>query len=197
MLVFHDHKAAGDARGYGANASMSENKGGDKAGPFRISRPTPDIITSTRIRAPQSPIGDARRDGRQMPSRADIDPADIRDLLPNIVMIDIEAAVPDPLPAGGHKGGGIQPASISPARYLDELRWDDQRPLHPRLSRWSSRPGVPLYGIDVWPLGRRDDRGAARSSMLPLSSDGAVVDRCLSMEDFLFSQHQMRRHRTG
>lgn len=169
---------------------MSDNGGEHKAGQsFPDFAPTPEIITSNRIRRLvaywQSCCG-----GRQMPGRADIDPADILDLLPNVVMVDIEQPFRIRYRLVGTQVVDFNRLDFT-GRYLDELRWDT----HGRYTRAYQlvlELKAPIFGLDAWPLAG-EMTGRSEIAILPLSSDGAVVDRCLSMEDFLFSQHQITR----
>lgn len=169
---------------------MNENGGDYKAGQsFPDFAPTPEIITSDRIRRLLAYWQSCRGD-RPMPTRADIDPADIRDLLPNVVMVDVEQPFRIRYRLVGTRVVEFNRMDFT-GRYLDETRWD----LHGRYTRAYRLVcdiKAPAFGLDAWPLAG-EMTGRSEIAILPLSSDGDVVDRCLTMEDFMFSQHQMKR----
>lgn len=120
--------------------------------------------------------------GRPMPSRADIDPADIRHLLPAIALVDIE---PDPFRVRyrlvgtrlvqdvGHDFTGL---------YLDELRFDKPDELL-ALYRQAAVEKRPAFRSGTW---RRPDGviWGGETAILPLSDDGTHVTQCLAIEDF-------------
>lgn len=124
----------------------------------------------------------SRRAGRPMPSRADIDPADVRHLLPAIALVDIELApfrvryrvvgtrlVQDM----GHDFTGL---------YLDELRFDKPDELA-ALYRRAAEEKAATFRSGTW---RRPDGivWGFETAILPLSDDGSRVTQCLAIEDF-------------
>jgi hypothetical protein len=155
--------------------------------PFPDFAPHGDIITSDRIRRLVAYWTSCRRD-RPVPLRADIEPADIRDLLPNIVMVEIEDPFRVRYRLVGTKVVDFNRLDFT-GRYLDELRWDASG-RYTRAYRLLAEVCQPLYGIDAWPLARSMS-GRSEVVILPLSSDGRRIDRGLCMEDFLFSQHEL------
>ncbi len=124
----------------------------------------------------------SRRGGRAMPRRADIDPADIRHLLPAIALVDIE---PQPFRVRyrlvgtrlvqdmGHDFTGF---------YLDELRFDKPDELL-ALYRRAAAEKAPAFRSGTW---RRPDGivWGLETAILPLSDDDARVTQCLAIEDF-------------
>lgn len=70
------------------------------------------------------------------------------------------------------------------------MRWDTSG-RYTRAYQLLIKIRQPLYGVDTWPLAG-EMTGRSEIVIVPLSSDGDAVDRSLSMEDFMFSQHQMR-----
>lgn len=168
---------------------MSDSRGTYKAGQFFPDfAPTPDIITSDRIRRLVAYWTSRSIDGA-LPRRTDIEPADIRDLLPNVVMTDIEQPFRIRYRLVGTKVVDFNRLDFT-GRYLDDLRWDTEG-RYTRAYKLITEIKVPIYGTDAWPLAG-EMAGRSEIAILPLSSDGMIVDRCLSMEDFLFSQHQMK-----
>lgn len=159
------------------------------------SQPFPDFgpdmgdITSSRIRRLLS-YWNQKRGDRAMATRDDIDPGEIRDLLPNIVMVDIEVPFRVRYRLVGTRVADFNRIDFT-GRYLDDLHWDGLG-RYSRAYRYACDHGVPVYGIDSWPLAR-DHHGRSEIVIMPLSLDGKLVDRCIGLEDFLFSEHQLLR----
>ncbi|MBK8160188.1 MAG: PAS domain-containing protein [Rhodospirillaceae bacterium] len=149
--------------------------------------PSSEFITSDRIHRLEVYWESCRRD-RPTPLRTDIEPGDIADLLPNVVMAEIEDPFRVRYRLVGTKVVDFNRLDFT-GRYLDELRWDIGG-RYTRAYRLLAEACQPLYGIDAWPLAGAMS-GRSEVVMLPLSSDGHRIDRCLSLEDFLFSQHEL------
>lgn len=127
-----------------------------------------------------------KRQGRLLPSRADIDPNEIKDLLPQIILVRIE---PDPLRV---KYAVIGTASAEAAgfdytgRYLDELRFDSEIDTDwIEVYRELVAEKKPIAGICRF-------KTAAivrpyRVGTFPLSSDGVTVDGAISYEHLTLS----------
>lgn len=157
--------------------------------PFPEFDPSPDAITSPRIHRLLA-YWLEKRGNRPMPTRDDIDPGEIRDLLPNIVMVDIEVPFRVRYRLVGTRVADFNRIDFT-GRYLDDLRWDGLG-RYSRAYRYTCDHGVPVYGVDTWPLAR-DHSGRSEIGILPLSPDGKTVDRCIAIEDFLFPEHQLLR----
>jgi hypothetical protein len=155
--------------------------------PFPDFTSSPGIITSDRIRRLIA-YWDSRHHGRVLPRRADIDPAAIPDLLPNIVLTDIEEPFRIRYRLVGTRVVEFNQLDFT-GRYLDELRWDATGRFT-RAYRLIVEQRIPVYGIASWLLAG-EMTGRSEIAILPLSTDGTRVDRCLSVEDFLFSHHQI------
>ena len=126
-----------------------------------------------------------KRQGRLLPSRADIDPTEIKDLLPQIILVRIEH---DPLRV---KYAVIGTASAEAAgfdytgRYLDEVSYGDGRAAVEHLVEGYLRcveTGTPHHGVYEWPTvsGYRRQIGFGLFPLLV----GGVVGQCLSIEDY-------------
>lgn len=146
-----------------------------------------DMITSTRIPRLVDYWRGCCVDGR-VPLRADIDPGAIKDLLPNIVLTEIDAAYRVRYRLVGTRVVEFNKIDFTGA-YLDDMRWDVTE-RYSRAYRCVSETGLPHYGLDAWPLARSLS-GRSEIVMLPVTTDGTRVDRCLSMEDFLFSSQDL------
>lgn len=123
-----------------------------------------------------------RRAGRTMPSRADIDPADIRHLLPAVAIVDIEM---EPFRVRYRLVGTrlVQDKGRDyTGLYLDELRFDNPDELL-ALYRRAAEEKAPAFRTGTW---RRPDGNVLNfeTAILPLSDDDAHVTQCLAIEDF-------------
>lgn len=148
-----------------------------------------DGITSTRI---HRLLDYWRRKcaGHAMPTRDDIDPGDIRELLPNIVMVDIDMPFRVRYRLVGTRVADFNRIDFT-GHYLDALDWDS----HGRFTRayqYACDHRVPVFGFDCWPLSHEHD-GRSEIAIMPLTSDHRIVDRCIALEDFLFPEHQLLR----
>ena len=124
----------------------------------------------------------SRRNGRALPSRADINPADIRHLLPAIALVDIEA---DPFRVRYRLVGTRLVQDMGrdfTGYYLDELRFDKPDELL-ALYRRAVEEKAPTFRSGAW---RRPDGVIwdLETAILPLSEDGERVSQCLAIEDF-------------
>ena len=122
------------------------------------------------------------RGDRLMPRRADIDPADIPHLLPNIYLVDIEHA---PFRVR-YRVVGTEVARIVGEdfshRWLDETGWGEasialNRLLYERVAE--SR--APLFGLSVVLWQGQPDH-VFQWALFPLGT-GQTVTHCLSLDD--------------
>ena len=126
---------------------------------------------------------ESKQRGRVMPARADIDPSEIKPLLPYLIIADLSA---DPLRVRFRLAGtkvceafGFNVAGC----WLEELE------LSADIGFWRAQYGrliaapAPVYGRTT---GMRGPVELFRSewAMFPLSSDGLRVDQCLEIEDW-------------
>jgi hypothetical protein len=122
-----------------------------------------------------------KRGQRLMPARADLDPADIKDLLPQIILARIEH---EPLRI---KYAVIGTASADAAgfdytgRYLDELHFDseidtDWTAIYQELVREKK----PIAGTCLFKTATLER--PYRVAVFPLSNDGSRVDHAISFE---------------
>ena len=132
----------------------------------------------------------SKRGDRRMPSRADIDPADIKELLPQIIMARIEH---DPLRVKYSVVGTLCARSAGfdyTGRYLDELRFDSE----------SDTDWLKIYNEIV--SERKPVAGTCRFrtadveipyrvAVFPLSNDGVHVDHAIAYEHLTLSLTEM------
>ncbi|WP_374377950.1 PAS domain-containing protein [Dongia sp.] len=161
----------------------------DMAEHFPDFSPSDSAITSTRIRRLVA-YWESRRNGRPVPLRDDIDPAAIRDLLPLLLIAEIEEPFRVRYRLVGTRVVEFNRLDFT-GTYLDEMRWDSSE-RYTRAYHAVVASGLPHYGLDSWPLSNDTD-GRSEIVMLPLSSSGARIDRCLGLEDFFFSPLDLRR----
>lgn len=123
------------------------------------------------------------RRGERLPSRDDIDPADIKTALPHVMITAISYRPFRVL----YRLVGTEVVNWSRTdftnRYADELVFESD------AIDWTDfyRPVVearkPAYGISDW----IDEKRASQwveTLICPLSSDGNVIDRCIAIEDY-------------
>ena len=132
-----------------------------------------------------------KRGSRRMPSRADIDPADLKRILPNILLakIDRESRRVRYTLVGtrcvAHAGMDYT------GHYLDEIDftcdfdtdWDD-------IYRVLTREKRPIVGTVKTFL--KDNRVCELAEvLLPLSDDGETVTHCIAIEDARLGLHDV------
>lgn len=121
--------------------------------------------------------------GRPMPSRADIEPGEIKRLLPNLVLTDLS---PEPFRVRFRLLGTkvvVESGSDFTGRYLDEMApadIEDQWETCYRLV-WSEKR--PIYGDTSVPTGG-GGRFTYEFAIFPLSADGSNVTQCVAVEDY-------------
>jgi len=122
------------------------------------------------------------RGSRAMPRRADIDPADIPLLLPNVFLVDIESA---PFRVRyrvvGTNAVEWQGRDFT-GHYLDEMRFNKPDELL-ALYRRAAEEKVATFRSSTWQMPNGVTR-AVETAVLPLSEDGEHVTQCLAIEDF-------------
>ena len=124
--------------------------------------------------------------GGQLPRRGDIAPDQIRDLLPNIMIVDVER---DPM-RFRYRLVGTRVVEYNgvefTGRYLGEIGWPEERDLIDGYTFVvSSRKA--FFGLLDWGL-VTGAVGRCEFARLPLSEDGEVVTQILAMEDYDFPQ---------
>jgi hypothetical protein len=142
-----------------------------------------DKVTSPLVRAFQQ-IWDKKRGDRQMPSWADIDPAEMRGLLPNMIVVSIEH---DPFRVF-YRLVGTKAASFRhelAGRYLDQITEfpEDVRAELVEEYQLACRERRPTFSRDILTT-TFGHTITFSGSIFPLSSDGITVDRCIAVEDY-------------
>ena len=126
---------------------------------------------------------ESKRRGRAMPARADIDPAEIKPLLPNLLIADLFT---DPLRVRIRLAGTKVCETFG---FNIAGRWLEELDLTADVGFWLAQyqrmiaTPAPVYGRTT---GTRGPVELFRSdwAMFPLSSDGQRVDQSLEIEDW-------------
>jgi hypothetical protein len=132
--------------------------------------------------------------GRPMPAPAEIDPAEIRPLLPSLIIAEYVGA---PVRVRYRLVGTLQVYYNGldfTGLHLDQIDWgienDFVRLVHDTLLRTAA----PVIGRYQW--GFRDSvLGFAEFGAFPLSEDGATVTRCVGIDDFVPFEMQLGKQR--
>ena len=129
---------------------------------------------------------DQRRGTRAQPSRGDLEPADLArmKILPNVMLLDVD---PEPLRFRFRLAGTEVSRRFKrepTGRYLEELEFRDQpgaglSPDWANAHLLAARSGRPQSGFSLL-IGPDDDMLEFEWLILPLSSDGARIDRLLA-----------------
>jgi hypothetical protein len=120
--------------------------------------------------------------GSKVPARADFDPVDVRELLPNLMMLDV---LGDPVRLRYRLVGTrvVQYTGFDfTGRYLDEMVFQG-RDFMEECYRLVLNERRPIFGHYAW-LVRSRHFGRCEFGLFPLSDDGKRVDRCVSIEDY-------------
>lgn len=129
---------------------------------------------------------------RPIPLREAVDPADIKELLPNIMLVDIE-----PAPFRVHyRLVGTEVVAWSKfdftGRYLDEVDFSDMEgnDIFTEGYRQLHRTGLPQFAR-IHTFEFQNAVLFYECALLPLSSDGTLVDKAIAIEDY---EHLSQEH---
>jgi|RhiMethySRZTD1v2_1073278.scaffolds.fasta_scaffold00919_38 hypothetical protein len=132
--------------------------------------------------------------GRLMPSPADIDPSEIRRLLPSIIIAEYLA---EPVRVRYRLVGTLQVYYNGldfTGLYLDEIDWGIENDFVRLVHQTLLATAAPVVGHYEW--GFRDNiLGFAEFGVFPLSEDGKNVARCIGLDDFLPFETQLGKPR--
>jgi hypothetical protein len=123
------------------------------------------------------------RRGRKFPTRADVDPAEIKSALPHVMITAISYRPFRVL----YRLVGTEIVHWARTdftnRYADELVFDQDERDWTDYYRLVVEAGMPSYDIADWVEGGRSPMWV-ESAICPLSDDGQTIDRCLAVEDY-------------
>jgi len=136
----------------------------------------------------------AKQRGRPMPAPSDIDPAEIRPLLPSLIIAEYVGA---PVRVR-YRLVGTQQVYYNgldfTGFYLDEIDWGIENEFVNLVHQTLLRTEAPVIGRYQW--GFRDSvLGFAEFGVFPLSEDGATVARCVGIDDFVPFETQLGKRR--
>jgi hypothetical protein len=113
-----------------------------------------------------------------MPSRADIDPIEMRFVIGDVVLADVIEGDPPRFRIRLHGTNLSERTNFDlTGKMLDEMPVHEFRDLSYRSFRKVVRTGEPLHALADRPLDGRTQRYEA--IVLPLSSDGTTIDRLM------------------
>jgi hypothetical protein len=122
----------------------------------------------------------------RLPRRGDIAPDQIMDLLPNIMIVDVEH---DPM-RFRYRLVGTRVVEYNgvefTGRYLGEIGWPEEQDLIDSYA-FVVKSRKPFFGLLDWEL-VTGAVGRCEFVRLPLSEDGEQVSQILAMEDYDFPQ---------
>ena len=124
-----------------------------------------------------------KRGARLMPARADIDPVELKPILPIIILAQIE---PQPFRVFYRLVGtrAVENGHFDyTGHYLDQLDFPSEHGTDwPEIYRLIYRERRPVHGFASVKL-RNGSLHNYASAVFPLSGDGATVDHCIAIED--------------
>jgi hypothetical protein len=138
------------------------------------------IVHSQRIRT-LNEYWLAKAKGK-VPSRSDIDPVDVRELLPNLMMVDIVGSPP----RFRYRLVGTRVVQYTgfdfTGRCIDEMVFQG-RDFIEQCYRRMLAERRPIFGHYAW-LVRSRHFGQCEFGLFPLAERGTVVNRAISIEDY-------------
>lgn len=146
--------------------------------------PDPGVVTSRRI-ARMTDHWQRLRGDRRVPPRNELDPSEIKELLPYVMLVDLEG---DPLRVRYRLVGTevVTWAKLDfTGLYLDELTFSDLEESDVFIEgyRAMQRTGLPHFAR-IRTFEYRDRMLYYECALLPLSSDGVTIDKALGIEDY-------------
>jgi hypothetical protein len=147
---------------------------------------TSDAVTSQKILEFERYWRARVREGAPAPLRSEIDPNDLRGLLPHIVIVDFHA---DPLTVR-YRLIGTKVVDVSrvdfTGKQLEECDFQADDPdIWRRAYQQIADAGAPVFGRVEIPLDGDNERVVTEEfGIFPLSHDGAAIQQCIAVEDY-------------
>lgn len=126
---------------------------------------------------------DSKRGDRTMPARRDIDPAELKHLLPYLLIVDLEA---EPFRVRYRLLGTkvvAESGNDFTGRYLDEMLAGDTEDEWETCYRLVWRDKRPIFGAATVPM-LGGDPFDYEFGICPLGADGETVTQCVAIEDY-------------
>lgn len=136
----------------------------------------------------------SKQRGRPMPAPSDIDPTEIRPLLPSLIIAEYVGT-----PARvRYRLVGTQQVYYNgldfTGLYLDDIDWGFENAFVRLVHETLLGTAAPVLGHYQW--GFRDSvLGFAEFGAFPLSDDGVTVSRCVGIDDFVPFETQLGNRR--
>jgi hypothetical protein len=125
-----------------------------------------------------------KRDSRAMPARRDIDPTELKAVLPHLMLVDVE-----PGPRFRYRLFGTAVSESfgmdATGAYIDVVMVGAYKMFLLQLYGDLITSKKPIYSTSIYGT-KRDTRMWTQRLMLPLSSDGNAVDMVLACQVFLY-----------
>lgn len=125
-----------------------------------------------------------------IPLRTAFDPADVRDLLPNMVIMDVER---DPL-RFRYRLVGTRVVEFNnlefTGRYLGTVGWQEERQLVETCTD-AVAGRTPLFGFYTWTL-KNGAIGKCEFGLFPFSNDESEIAQLFGLEDYDFPSERCR-----
>lgn len=148
-----------------------------------MSETTPFHDADGRLRHVYEYWQDKRAD-RAMPARRDINPADLKTVLPHLMLIDVE-----PGPRFRYRVFGTAVSESfgmdATGSYVDDVMVGNYKVFLLRLYNDLCTAKKPIYSTSIYGA-KREAKMWTQRLMLPLSSDGDLVDMVLACQVFLY-----------
>jgi len=130
-----------------------------------------------------------------IPLRSEFDPADLRELLPNMVVLDVKQ---EPL-RFRYRLVGTRVAEFNSldftGLYLGAIGWQEEQQLVQACSDVAAS-GAPLSGSYTWTL-KNGSEGKCEFAIFPFSNDGHAVTQIFGIEDYDFPRDQASARSRG
>jgi hypothetical protein len=141
-------------------------------------------IASPRIRRLHDYWSARRTAERIVPLRADLDPADLRELLPQLIILEVEQ---NPI-RFRYRLVGTRVVDFNKleftGRYLGTVGWDEEQQLVDACTDVAVGKR-PLFGFYTWTT-RNDNIAKCEFGIFPFSHDGQTVAQLVAIEDYDF-----------
>jgi hypothetical protein len=130
-----------------------------------------------------------------LPTRAQVDPVDLRSLLPNLFIVEVET---DP-PRFRYRLVGTAVVEYNQleftGRYLGSIGWEEEQALFAQYARVLESRGA-VFGYYDWML-RSGAKGRAEYGLFPLVDEGGAIVQVIGVEDYDFALADARPSTTG
>lgn len=150
----------------------------------QIHRLDPSQIDSPRVHRFRDYWEARRREQSVVPLRAEVDPTELRELLPNVVIIEVGQ---EPL-RFRYRLVGTRVVEFNKqdftGLYLGTIGWEEEQQIVDACADTVASK-LPLFGFYSWTL-KNGAIGKCEFGIFPLSHDGRTVSQIFAIEDYDF-----------